>query len=76
MIARKQKDGVKALAMMESHLDGRDWFVGDSMTLADVVLYAYTHVADEGGFDLDAYPAIRRWLLRVAAEPGHIPIDS
>jgi glutathione S-transferase len=76
LIARKQKDGVKALAMMESHLDGRDWFVGDSMTLADVVLYAYTHVADEGGFDLEPYPAIRRWLDRVAAEPGHIVIDA
>jgi len=76
LIARKQKDGVKALAMMESHLEGRDWFVGDSMTLADVVLYAYTHVADEGGFDLGGYPAIQRWLARVAAEPGHIPIDA
>jgi glutathione S-transferase len=76
LIARKQKDGVKALAMMESHLAARDWFVGDSMTLADVVLYAYTHVADEGGFDLEPYPAIRGWLARVAAEPGHITIDS
>ena len=76
LIVRKQKDGVKALAMMESHLKDRNWFVGDSMTLADVALYAYTHAADEGGFDLDAYPAIQRWLARVAAEPGHIAMTA
>jgi glutathione S-transferase len=46
------------------------------MTLADIALYAYTHVADEGGFDLDSYPAIRRWLALVAAQPGHLPIDA
>jgi glutathione S-transferase len=76
LIARKREDGVKALAMMEAHIDGREWFVGDSMTLADIVLYAYTHAADEGGFDLGTYPGIRRWLDRVADEPGHIPIDA
>jgi glutathione S-transferase len=46
------------------------------MTLADISLYAYTHVADEGGFDLGRYPTIRAWLERVAAEPGHVPIDA
>lgn len=76
LIERKREDGVKALAMMESHLEGREWFVGDSMTLADIVLYSYTHVADEGGFDLSPYPSIRRWIDRVAAEPGHISIDA
>ncbi len=68
--------GEKALAAMEQHLHDRAWLVGDGMTLADISLYAYTHVAPEGGFDLGAYPAIRRWLDRVASEPGHIPIDA
>ena len=44
------------------------------MTIADIALYAYTHVAGEGDFDLDAYPAVRAWLDRVAAEPGHVPM--
>jgi glutathione S-transferase len=61
---------------MEQHLGGRAWFVGDAMTIADIALYAYTHVADEGGFDLAPYPAIRAWLDRVAAEPGHVPIEA
>jgi glutathione S-transferase len=46
------------------------------MTLADIALYAYTHVAREGGFELDRYPAIHVWLERVAGEPGHVPIDA
>ena len=68
--------GHRALAAMERHLDGTEFFVGDGMTLADIALYAYTHVADEGGFDLGPYPAVRAWLERVAAEPGHVPIDA
>ena len=52
------------------------WLVGDTMTLADIALYAYTHVADEGGFDLEPYPAIRAWLERVASQPGHVTIDA
>ena len=47
-----------------------------SASIADIGLYAYTHVAGEGGFDLDRYPAIRSWLGRVAAQPGHVPIDA
>jgi glutathione S-transferase len=70
------KAGHRALAAMERHLDGRDWLVGDGMTLADIALYAYTHVAHEGGFDLGAFPAVQGWLGRVAAEPGHVPIDA
>ena len=73
---RLTDEGNRALATMERHLDGREWLVGDGMTLADITLYAYTHVADEGGFSVDDKPAIRRWLERVAAEPGHIPIDA
>jgi len=68
--------GNRALAAMELHLDRRDWFVGETLTLADIALYAYTHAADEGGFDLERYPRVRAWLERVAAEPGHVPIDA
>ena len=68
--------GNRALAAMEGHLAGRNWLVGDGFTVADIALYAYTHVADEGGFELERYPAIRAWLARVAAEPGHVPIDA
>jgi glutathione S-transferase len=68
--------GKRALAAMERHLDGKQFFVGDSMTLADIALYAYTHVAAEGGFDLEPYTAVRVWLERVAGEPGHVAIDA
>jgi glutathione S-transferase len=68
--------GYRALDAMERHLDGRAWLVGDAMTLADIALYAYTHVADEGGFELGRYPATGAWLERVAADPGHVPIDA
>jgi glutathione S-transferase len=68
--------GNRALAAMERHLDGTQFFVGESATLADVALYAYTHVAHEGGFDVSAYPAVQAWLDRVAAEPGHVPIEA
>jgi glutathione S-transferase len=68
--------GYRALDALERGLEGRDWLVGEAMTLADIALYAYTHVADEGGFDLSAYPAIRTWLARVPSEPGHVSIDA
>ncbi len=71
-----QAKGNRALAAMERHLDGRAWLVGEHMTIADIALYAYTHVADEAGFDLRPYPAIRAWLERVASQPGHVPIDA
>src|SRR5690348_11958260 len=61
------KRGVKALGALEGRLDGRDWLAGDSMTIADIGLYAYTHVADEGGFSLDELPNVRAWLERVSA---------
>jgi glutathione S-transferase len=75
VIPSKQRQGYRALDAMEGHLETRDWFVGDAMTLADIALYAYTHAAGEGEFDLERYPAIRAWLDRVAAEPGHVPIS-
>ena len=65
-----------ALDAMERHLDGRSFLVGERYSIADVSLYAYTHVAHEGEFDLEPYPAIRSWLGRVAAQPGHVPIDD
>jgi glutathione S-transferase len=68
--------GYRALEAMEGHLGGREFLVGEAPTLADVALYAYTHVADEGSFDLERYPAIRAWLERVARLPGHVPIDA
>ncbi len=68
--------GHRALAAMERHLDGRQFLVADRLSLADIALYAYTHVAHEGGFDLGAYPAVQAWLGRVAATPGHVPIEA
>jgi glutathione S-transferase len=61
---------------MESHLANRAWFVGDRYSIADIALYAYTHVADEGQFDLTPYPAVRAWLGRVREQPRHIPITE
>jgi glutathione S-transferase len=68
--------GHRALQAMERHLDGRRFFVGEQPSLADIALFAYTHVAPEGGFDLAPYPAVRAWLDRVAAQPGHVPMDE
>lgn len=76
VIERKSVDGYAALDAMEGHLVGRQFLVGERYTLADVALYAYTHVAHEGGFDLGGYPAINGWLQRVASQPGHVPIDA
>jgi glutathione S-transferase len=73
-LADKRPKGVAALGVMEAHLATRDFFVADRFTIADIALYAYTHVAEEGGFDLKPYPALRAWLARVAALPRHIPI--
>jgi glutathione S-transferase len=72
----KREQGHAALHMMERHLTGRDWLVGQAPTLADIALYAYTHVAEEGGFDLAPYMAVRAWLDRFAALPGHIKITD
>jgi glutathione S-transferase len=75
-VESRRDAGYRALDAMEGHLAGRGWLVGDGMTIADISLYAYTHVAHEGGFELDGYPAILSWLARVAGEPGHVPIDA
>ena len=70
----KRKLGYDALSVMEGHLNDRAFFVGDRYTVADISLYAYTHVAGEGGFDLSRFPAVCAWLERVAAQPAHVPI--
>ena len=74
-IMAKRIGGEAALALMEDHLTTRDWFVGEAATLADIALYAYTHVCEAGGFRLRDYPAICRWIERVAAQPGHVRMD-
>ena len=75
-LAGKQAAGAAALALMDAHLATRRFFVAERLTLADIALYAYTHVAEEGGFDLAPYAHLRAWLDRVAAQPGHIPITA
>jgi glutathione S-transferase len=77
LIETRTAQGYRALDAMERHLEGADgYLVGRTMTLADIALFAYTHVAHEGGFSLEAYPAIRGWLDRIASEPGHVPITA
>jgi glutathione S-transferase len=75
-VAAKLSGGYAALDAMERHLAGHEFFVGERYTIADVALYAYTHVADEGGFELSRYPRIGGWLERVASRPGHVAIDA
>ncbi|MEO7067300.1 MAG: glutathione S-transferase family protein [Rhodanobacter sp.] len=70
-----QQRGVQVLAVMEQHLAGRDWFVGDQYGIADIALYAYTHCAADGGFELASFPNITAWLARVRAQPGHTPMQ-
>jgi len=70
------KRGERALEALDQGLAGREWLAGDGMTTADIALYAYTHAAGEGGFSLEAYPSIRDWLGRVAAQPRHVPIEA
>ena len=75
-LAAKHLGGIRALDAMERHLKERTFLVAERYTIADISLYAYTHVADEGGFDLGRYPAIRAWLARVAGQPGHVRIGE
>ena len=75
-LAARQEGGRRALWAMEGHLAARDFLVADRFTIADIALYAYTHVAGEAGIDLGPYPAVRAWLARVAAQPGHVPMHA
>jgi len=72
----KRRGGTAALRAMEGHLKDRSFLVGERYTIADIALYAYTHVAPEGGFELEPYPAIRAWLDRIAAQPGHVTLSD
>jgi glutathione S-transferase len=74
LMPAKRTQGVAALGVMEGHLAQRTFFAGERYTIADIALYAYTHVAGEGGFDLAPFQNVRAWLARVAAQPGHVPI--
>lgn len=67
--------GYQALRVMEKHLATHDFFAAGRYTIADIALYAYTHVAEESDFDLSGLPALRAWLARVAAQPGYVPMD-
>jgi glutathione S-transferase len=69
------ENGYRALGVMEQHLAARRFFVADRYTIADIALYAYTHLTHECDFDLARFPAVRRWLDRIAAEPGHVPMN-
>ncbi len=71
-LQQKIADGYEALALMEQHLETRHFFVAERYSIADIALYAYTHVAHEGGFDLGHYGAVRAWLARVQAQPGYV----
>ena len=75
-LPRLRERSHQALAVMERHLSQRAWFTGEQYGIADIALYAYTHVADHGGVSLEAYPAIRDWLARVARTPGFVPMPE
>jgi glutathione S-transferase len=72
----KWRGGKRALDAIEGHLADRDWLVGDAFSIADISVYGYTHVAEEAGFDLEPYPAVRAWIERVAARPGYVPMEA
>ena len=73
---QKREPGYAALKVMEKHLTNHQFFVGERYTIADIGLFAYTHVADEGGFDLTGFPSLLAWLERVKAQPKHISIKQ
>ncbi len=75
-LPEKMERGYEALTVMDRHLVENEFFVAERYSIADIALYAYTHVAHEGGFDLDRFPSILAWLDRVAAQPGHVRITD
>ena len=75
-LTTKREGGNAALKLMDDHLSGRDWFVGDGISLADICLFAYTHVAEEADFRLNAYPHVSEWIERVKKQPGYLPFDA
>jgi glutathione S-transferase len=75
-ITAKREAGEAALKLMNDQLQAREWFVGTTMSLADICLFAYTHVAEDGGFELHKYPRIQGWIERVKGQPHHIPMNA
>jgi glutathione S-transferase len=74
-LAALLESGNRALAVMEARLSRADWLAGDAYSVADIALYAYTHKAEEGGYELSRYPGIEAWLARVASRPDHVPLE-
>ena len=74
LLAQKRLAGYAALAVMEKHLAAQDFFVAGGYSIADIALFAYTHVADQGGFEIERFPAVTAWLERVRAQPRHVPM--
>jgi glutathione S-transferase len=75
-IKPKHEAGLAALDLMDKHLESRKWFVADQFSLADICLFAYTHVADEAEFDLEAYPELIRWMERIMTMEEHVGLDD
>ena len=75
-LPERRKQGLAAFSVMETHLQSRRFFVDETYSVADIALYAYSHVADQGGFDLAAFPAVRHWLQRVPSQPNYIAITA
>lgn len=75
-LEQKRPLGYAALDVMETHLRDHHFFVARRYSIADIALYAYTHVAEEGGFELERYPAVRAWLERVRTQPRHVSITE
>jgi glutathione S-transferase len=72
----KRQAGNAALKLMDDHLTGREWFVGDAISLADICLFAYTHVAPDADFDLRRYPHVVEWIDRIKGDPRYLPMDA
>jgi glutathione S-transferase len=75
-MAGKREAGNAALKLMNDHLSGREWFVGNDLSLADICLFAYTHVAGDADFRLKAYPSVLEWIERIKKQPNYVPMDS
>jgi glutathione S-transferase len=75
-ISPKREAALAALDLMDKHLAERKWFAADQFSLADICLFAYTHVADEANFDLEAYPHVIHWMERIVTMDGHVGLDD
>lgn len=75
-IPGKRANGNAALKMMDTHLGAHDWFVAGVPTIADIALFAYTHVAEEGDFELSAYPNVQKWITRIKGLPGFVAMGT